>query len=342
MHKKKAPANKKPPYTCGSCLKDLGKGCRTKPSIWCHVCGWVHFSCSGLVNVVDYRSRKDFLCTKCSHTRRLVPSNKDTLIFSKLHSIYTNCDNPAAFGSRQSLKTVSRCSYSDVDKYLASSKTYTKFKQTRRRFIRLKVQSFRVNEFRSVDLADMQKFSRAIDGVRYLFVAVDTLNRFLWVYPIKGKSAKSSADSLNSIITCCRVGRQQMQPKFCRWKEKVPAKPENIWVDKGREFAGEFADYCRERSITIYSTCSEAKSVFAERNIRPLKALIFKYLHEIYTDIYLDQLPNFVRIINGRMNRVTYIASNNVDVKDVPFLISLQPTNKAQEPKVKNGQKVRI
>ena len=301
--------------------------------------GWVHFSWSGLVNVVDYRTRKDFLCTKCSHTRRLVPANKDTVTFSKLHSIYTNCDNPAAFGSRQSLKTVWRCSYSDVDKYLASSETYTKFKQTRRRFIRLKVQSFRLNEIWSVDLADMQKLSRANDGVRYLFVAVDTLSRFLWVYPIKGKSAKSCAEALNPIITCCQAGRQQMQPKFCRGKEKVPAKPEKIWVDKGREFTGEFADYCRERSITIHSTCSDAKSVFAERSIRSLKALIFRYLHENNTDIYLDQLPNFVSIINGRINRVTHIAPKNVDVKDVPFLITLQATNKVQEPKFKRTKR---
>ena len=238
MRKKKAPANSKPPYTCGSCLKDLGKGSRTKPSIWCDVCGWVHFSCSGLVNVVDYRTRKDFLCTNCSHTRRLVPANKDTLTCSNLHSIYTNCDNPAAFGSRQSLKTVSRCSYSDVDKYSASSETYTKFKQTRKRFIGLKVQSFRLNEIWSLDLADMQKLSRANDGVRYLFVAVDTLSRFLWVYPIKGKSAKSCAETLNSIITCCQAGRQQMQPKFHRGKEKVPAKPEKIWVDRVENSVG--------------------------------------------------------------------------------------------------------
>ena len=105
------------------------------------------------------------------------------------------------------------------DKYLASSETYTKFKQTRRRFIRLKVQSFQLNEVWSVDLADIQKLLRANDGVRYLFVAVDTLIRFLWVYPIKGKSAKSCADALNSICTCCQAGRQQVQPKFCRGKE---------------------------------------------------------------------------------------------------------------------------
>ena len=184
--------------------------------------------------------------------------------------------------------------------------------------------------------------SRANDGVRYLFVALDTLSRFLWVYPIKGKNAKLCADTLNSIITCCQAGRQQMQPKICRGKEKVPAKPEKVWVDKGRGFAWEFADYCRQRSITVCSFCSETKSVFAERNIRSLRALIFKYLHENNTDIYLDELPIFVSIINGRINRVTHFAPENMDVKDVPFLISLQATNKVQEPKFKTSQNVRI
>ena len=159
--------------------------------------------------------------------------------------------------------------------YLASSETYTKFKQTRRRFIRLKMQSFRVNEIWSIDLADIQKLSRANDGVRYLFVAVDTLSKFLWVYPIECKSGKSCSDALNSFNLCCQAGRQQMQPKFCRGKEKVPAKGEKIWVDNGREFPGEFTDYCRERSITIYSTCSETKSVFSQRIIRSPEALIF-------------------------------------------------------------------
>ena len=176
----------------------------------------------------------------------------------------------------------------------------------------------------------------------YFFVAVETLSRFLWVYPIKRKSEKLWTVALNSINTFCQAGRQQMQPKFCRGEEKVPAKPEKVWVDKCGEFAGEFADFCRKRSFTIYSNCSERNSVLAERNIRSLKALIFKYLHENITDIYLDQLPNFVSIINGRINCVTHVAPENVDVKGVPFLITPQATNKLQEPKFKIGQKVRI
>ena len=37
--------------------EELGEVSRRKPSIWCNICGWVHFNCSGFQRVNDY---KDF------------------------------------------------------------------------------------------------------------------------------------------------------------------------------------------------------------------------------------------------------------------------------------------
>ena len=56
-----------------------------------------------------------------------------------------------------------------------------------------------------------------------------------------------------------------MKPKFLRLSSKTEPKPEKIWVDKRREFAGEFSQFCRENDIEHYSTHSETKSAFAER-----------------------------------------------------------------------------
>ena len=39
---------------CGSCSKTLGNSTKTKPLLWCTICGWVHFDCSGLASVRDY------------------------------------------------------------------------------------------------------------------------------------------------------------------------------------------------------------------------------------------------------------------------------------------------
>ena len=133
-----------------------------------------------------------------------------------------------------------------------------------------------------------------------------------------------------------------MKPKFCRPNSKTEPKPEKIWVDKGREFAGEFSQFCRDRDIDLYSTHSETKSAFAERNIQSLKAIIFKFLHENNTDTYIENLQQFVNVINCRVNRITKLSPKDVEKSDVPYLIALQCCNQIREPKYKIGQQVRI
>ena len=79
----------------------------------------------------------------------------------------------------------------------------------------------------------------------------------------------------------------------------------------------------------------------AERYIRTLKTIIFKYLHERDTNRYIDQLEKFVSIINNRVNRMTKLAPIEVSQKDVPYLISLCNTVPSQRPKFKVGDRVR-
>lgn len=349
MKRKKQTAKSKSKinYYCGNCNKTLGKGSRKRPCIWCNVCGWVHFQCSGLECVNDYKNEDSFLCSKCKSTRELVDPTEESVAHSKLHSLYTSCNNPSAFGSRATLKKSSKCSYKQVDDYLNRSETYTKFKQTRNHFKRLKVQSYRLNEIWSVDLADMQRLCKFNRGIKYILVAVDTLSRFVWAVPLKRKTAEECRNALDEILrnlsSKCNDSRSIMQkPKFCQTKFNTPSKPEKIWVDKGREFAGKFSEFCLEHGITIYSTHSETKSAFAERNIRSLKAIIFKFMHENNTDLYIDNLQDFVNVINSRVNRITKLAPKDVRKSDVPYLISLQNSNPTCLPKFQTGQQVRI
>ena len=170
--------NKK--WVCGSCKKSLGKGSKKTPSLWCHVCGWIHFKCSGLTDSKEYHD--NFLCSHCRESRVLLDDEKDgdyAAAFPKIHDHYTNPGNTSAFGSRRSLIKASKFRPQDVDRYLNSSETYTKFKLPRKRFPRLKVISYRLNEIWSIDLADMQKLANTNAGIRYLFVAVDVLSRYI-------------------------------------------------------------------------------------------------------------------------------------------------------------------
>ena len=62
----------------------------------------------------------------------------------------------------------------------------------------------------------------------------------------------------------------------------------------------------------LYSAQRETKSAFAERNIRSLKAIIFKFLHENNTDAYIENSQHFVNVIKGRLIRITKFAPKDV------------------------------
>ena len=173
----------------------------------------------------------------------------------------------------------------------------------------------------------MPQLSEFNQGITFLFVAVDTLSRFVWVVPLKRKTAAACRQALIDVLEGSKRGPPVLKPRFCGGSRPVSPNPEKIWVDKGREFAREFANFCQQSGMHLYSTCSETKSVFAERNLRSIKALIFKYLHENITEVYHEQLQAFVDIINSRMNRVTKLAPNQVKKSAESFLISLQNCN---------------
>ena len=74
--------------------------------------------------------------------------------------------------------------------------------------------------------------------------------------PLKSKYATATAEAFKKMI-----------------KIKQPKK---LWVEKGTEFKGSFQSLCDKKGILAYTTESEKKSAFAERNIRSLKSLIYK------------------------------------------------------------------
>ena len=214
-------------------------------------------------------------------------------------------------------------SMAKVRSYLEAKPSFTKYRSIRSRFPRLKVIVKDTNEIWSLDLAHVDKLAKYNRDVKYLLVAVDCLSRYLRVEPMKTKYATEAAQAFKKMI-----------------KYKQPLK---VWVDDGTEFLGAFKSMCEKRGIHLYSTFSEKKSAFAERNIRSLKNIFYKYLEEKWTYSYIDKLDQFVNTINSRVNRVTKLAPNKVTKKDVPRLVSLSAqTSIRQKPKFYIGDFVRI
>ena len=148
------------------------------------------------------------------------------------------------------------------------------------------------------------------------------MSRYLRVQPLKNKEAKTVRDAFKSML-------------------KSGKTPEKVWTDKGTEFHAEFKTFCDKKGIHIYTTESETKSCFAEWNIRSLKSLIYKYLEEKWTWIYLPKLQDFVKTINTRVNRTINMAPYRVTKAHVPYLIALG-TRPYRTPKYQVGDYVRI
>ena len=76
-------------------------------------------------------------------------------------------------------------------------------------------------------------------------------------------------------------------------------RPRKIWVDKGTEFAGECRELCKAEGIQIYSTMSETKAAFAERTLRSLKKILYRYMEDNGYK-YIHKLTQFVSTLKSR------------------------------------------
>ena len=163
---------------------------------------------------------------------------------AKLEKMYTS--GPAAYGSAKNLQETSKMPKAKIDTFLQQKDAHTKYRQIQRKFPRLKVIAYEINEIWSIDVAYVDKLAKYNNGVKYLLVAVDVLSRFLRVVPMRSKSAPDAAKAFEKMI------------------EKV--QPQKVWSDKGTEFKGAFKNLCDQRGIATYTTASETVSFCREKH----------------------------------------------------------------------------
>ena len=80
-------------------------------------------------------------------------------------------------------------------------------------------------------------------------------------------------------------------------------------MDKGTEFKGFFEALFKKKGIKTYSTENEKRSEFAERKIRSLKNLIYKYSEDIWSYSGIEKLEISVSAIGSRKSHITCLAT---------------------------------
>ena len=238
----------------------------------------------------------------------------------KLQRLYTQ--GFAAYGSVRNLAKAAKLSPSEVREFLHSKTSYTRFTQVTRIFRRMRAFARLKNEIWCMDLAYAAKLAKDNNGVKYLLVRQDMFDRTLDAKGMKTKDSKETVKTFSEMIT-------------------KRSRPKKTWVDQGTVFAGEFKKFCSAERIEIYSTMSETKAAFAERKIRSLKNILYRYMED-YGYKYIHKLPQFIGTMSSRNNRSIDMKPNHVKNSDFMSILYSKPLSEYKNPKFGIGDRVRI
>ena len=104
--------------------------------------------------------------------------------------------------------------------------------------------------------------------------------------------------------------------------------------------AGEFKKLCEAEGIPIYSTMSETKAAFAERTIRSLKNILYRYMEDNGYK-YIHKLTQFVTTLNSRRNCLIDLIAKSVKNSDFLSILYSKPLREFRKPQFKIGDRVR-
>ena len=173
-----------------------------------------------------------------------------------------------------------------------------------------------------MDLAYIDKLAKENNGVKYLLVRQDLFDRTVNAKGMKTKDSQETVKAFSFMVT-----------KKNRSKK--------IWVDKGTKFAGAFKKFCAAEGLQVYSTMCETKAVFAERTIRSLKIILYRYT-EVFGHKYIHKLPQFITTLNSRRISSIDVRPNTVKKCDFMSILYSKPLREYKKPTFKTGDRVRI
>ena len=161
------------------------------------------------------------------------------------------------------------------------------------------------------------------NGVKYLLVRQDLFDRTVNAKGMKTKDSQEIVKAFSSMTT-------------------KRSRPKKIWIDKGTEFAGAFKKFCTPDGIQVYySTMSETKAAFAERTVRSLKNILYRYMED-YEYKYIHKLPQFITTLNSRRNGLIDMRPNTVKNCDFMSIFYSKQLREFKKPTFINSDRVRI
>ena len=205
-----------------------------------------------------------------------------------LNEIYFNPKHPSAFsGPKKVYKTLLkknvRVTLPQVEEWVQNQDAYSLLRPVRYRFSRQRIVTSGLDDMWDADLAEVANISKYNGGVRFWLVVIDVFSRFLWVVTIKSKSQNDMVEAFKTLL------------------HTTTRRPQVLRTDNGREFLnGCVQKLFSEARVKHFTTKNETKANYAERVIRTLKGLVYRYCVHNQTYKYDAVLQDLVQNYNHR------------------------------------------
>ena len=208
-----------------------------------------------------------------------------------LQNNYFNPKHPGAFAGPQKVRRILNKhnfypTLKNIKAWLQDQDAYSLLRPTRCRSKRQRVVTSGIDDLWDADFADVSNLAQHNYNLKYWLVVIDVFSRKLWVVPVASKHHTHMVQAFKTLFTATN-----RRPKLLR-------------TDKGTEFTNRAVKkLMRDENIDAYTTKNETKANYAERVIRTLKGLVYRYFHHKQTYVYTDVLQQLVDNYNQRPHR---------------------------------------
>lgn len=177
-------------------------------------------------------------------------------------------------------------------------------------------------------LSDIATFN---DNKPCILLCIDVISRYAWGQPMRSKKGTDTAKAFENIL---------LRSQRC---------PEKLQTDKGTEFYNrQFREVLKKHDIKLYSTESDKKAAIAERCIKEIKKLIYRYLSLHQTNRYIDHFQAIMDTYNKTEHGAIGMAPSQVNDSNLSIVLTrlyghLWEKDKDHiKPKFNIGDRVRI
>ena len=223
------------------------------------------------------------------------------MLYNYLAALYTQLGSGGSFGGSNTLyNTVLKDKKYDVNKqdvadYIHKISSYTLHSPIKKKFLTQRVIIGGIGELHQSDLMDIPSLMQYNKGYRYILVVIDCFSKKVWLQCLKTKSGDEMVGALSEIY-------------------KTTPYPQSLETDGGKEYGNiKCQSFFKRNNVLHIVPYSNAKASIAERVIRTIKSLLWRYLDYNHTYKYYDILSKLADEYNNRYHRSIKMKPNEVN-----------------------------